>query len=76
MTLLHIDHNGVQTEILSGLKRKPRGKVKRLPSHHLPAYPSTYYPRRPYRRPKPLNDLLTGTAAVLIATAVLGALAL
>ena len=75
MTLVHIDHNGVQTEVLDGLKRKPRGKVNRLPSPHIPARHASYKPIRRRPRPRPVNDLLSGFAACIVALAVLAALA-
>lgn len=65
---------GEMTPLLEPLRHKPRGKVHRLPSPHIRTRQTTYYPRRRYRRPVPMNDLLSGLAACVVALAVLTAL--
>lgn len=76
MTLYRTDkRTGEMTELLAPLHRKPRGKVKRLPSRHVRSHQTTYRPRGYYRRPRPLNDALGGLAACILALAVLSALA-
>lgn len=54
---------------LSGLSRKPRGKVQRI-QHYKPRARQTRYVRRASRsRPNPLNDLLLALSGFLVATA-------
>lgn len=66
---------GEMTELLEPLRREPRGKVKRLPSVHVSPRQAVYRSGRANRHPVPLNDLLSGLAACVLAFAVLTALA-
>lgn len=76
MPFLYTDKaTGEMRPLLEPLRHKPRGKVKRLPSVHIPPRQTVYRSRRAYRRPVPLNDLLGGLAACVLAFAVLTALA-
>lgn len=76
MPFLYTDEaTGEMRALLEPLRHKPRGKVKRLPSVHIPPRQTVYRSRRAYRRPVPLNDLLSGLAACVLAFAVLAALA-
>lgn len=76
MTYYHTDKStGEMIPVLAGLKQRPTYKVHRLRSPHIPARMTTN--RAPYnrrRRPSPLNDCLSGLAAVVTAFAVLTAL--
>lgn len=66
---------GETTELLEPLRHKTRGKVKRLPSPHVPVRQTSYNTVRRRPRSLPVNDLLGGLAACVVALAVLAALA-
>lgn len=68
MTLYWTDkRTGEMVPVLEGLKRKPTGKVQRLPSPRYTYSPTYRRARRVYRQPRPLNDLLLALSGFLVA---------